>query len=157
MSVAVVDIRPVRKLIPDADELLVVEPPMGGVIRIVTFWRFDNHDDDSHTPTFYVREEDKDKIEAGTPELWRAHIPRVVASGSSIKSCAPGIILEPTQSFAVQLAAAPSSSSDELKWPALTVNWMDQVVTRSVPAGATPASDEALSTFLLERFGEIRP
>ncbi len=121
--------QPVRKLLASADEITLIDPPAEGMERIITRLRFDNHDSSSATPTFYIREHDHDKFTTETPELWRLQIARVVAAGAQDEDCGEVAILGPTQSLTVQLAADPSDTSDDQKWPAVTVYYID-VVTR---------------------------
>jgi len=134
MSVTVLALGSIRLLVPTVDELELVGPPDGaGVIRTITRYRFDNHDTSGHTPTLYVREASVEKITNETPELWRVQIPRVVAANASDEDCGAIALLGNDQSLTVILAAAPSDLEDDQKWPAVTVWWIDQLITRTAP------------------------
>jgi len=156
MSVTVLALKTIKFLIPDANEWELVEPPFGeGVVRTITRLRFDNHDTSSHTPTIYVRESDLSKITTEKPELWRVHIPRLIAAGGEDEDCGVVTILESGQSLSVQLAAAPSDVNDSNKWPAMTVNYVDQLVTQTAPSQLTADNTDLLRTFEAVTLGRI--
>ena len=128
MAVAVLSNRTIRLLVPDTTELEIVPAPVAGVWRLVTRLRFDNHDTASSTPTFYLREEDHEKFTTWTPEQWRIWPARTVVAGGKLEDCCGQVaILDSTLGLTVQLAADPSSTSNELLWPSVTVNYLDQV------------------------------
>lgn len=147
MSITVLALKTIKKLIPDAAEWEIVPPPLGdNIVRTITRIRFDNHDTTSHTPTFSVREADLDKVKAELPELWRVHVPRSIATKGSFEDCGVVTILEPNQSLVVILAAAPSDLTDDQKWPAVTVNFMDQSVTQTATAPISAESTDITKT-----------
>ncbi len=131
MGINIADIQTVRKLIFDLDEANLVDSPPDGLHRFITRLRFDNHDSIVHTPTFYIREADYDKFTVETPEQWRLWPARAIAaSGGFLEDCSGQVAIMTTgQSLTVQLAANPSDTSDELVWPAVTVNYMDQIIS----------------------------
>ena len=59
-------------------------------------------------------------------------------------------VLTPTQSLIVELAADPSDTGDDQKWPSVTAHWLDQFITKATPArqAESQANAERLQGFL---------